>query len=98
MIEMIESNGGKITKIYYCPNLSEENHPDRKPGIGMGLKAKNDYPDVIFSKSLMVGDAKTDIIFGRNLNMKTAYIGSESDNVGADIYCDDLLQLAKILE
>ena len=43
MLESITSNGGRIDKIYYSPYLAAENHPTRKPGIGMALQAKKDF-------------------------------------------------------
>jgi histidinol phosphatase-like enzyme len=46
----------------------------RKPAPGMGLLAQVDYPDVDFSKTIMAGDTKPDMEFGRNLNMITALI------------------------
>jgi histidinol-phosphate phosphatase family protein len=75
----IERNGGKITAIYHAPQLASENHPDRKPGPGMGLRARNEYPDVDFSKSILVGDSDSDIIFGKNLGMVTVKIGDQGD-------------------
>jgi D-glycero-D-manno-heptose 1,7-bisphosphate phosphatase len=68
---------GRIDKIYFCPNLASENHPDRKPGIGMALKAKNDFPEVDFEKSIMIGDSVSDIEFGKNCGMKTIYISNQ---------------------
>lgn len=70
----IKSAGGKIDKIYYCPYLSTENQPCRKPDIGMALQAKADFPDINFEKSIMVGDSASDMEFGKNAGMKTAMI------------------------
>lgn len=75
----IERNGGRIDSIYYAPQLKTEKTIMRKPGIGMGLQAKKDYPDIDFSKSIMVGDALTDMLFGKRLNMKTVFIGNDKD-------------------
>jgi histidinol phosphatase-like enzyme len=36
----------------------------------MALQAKRDYPDIDFSKSLMIGDSETDKIFAEKLGMK----------------------------
>lgn len=68
---------GRIDKIYYSPYLAAENHPTRKPGIGMALQAQQDFPHVDFSKSIIVGDSISDMEFGRNAGMKTVYISSE---------------------
>ena len=98
MCREIKNNGGNITKIYYCPHLAKEYLSDRKPDIGMGLRAKYDFPDIIFNESIMVGDAKSDMSFGRHLNMKTVFIGNVEEDINADLFCDSLLQFAKMLE
>jgi histidinol-phosphate phosphatase family protein len=69
---------GRIDKIYYAPYLESENHPDRKPGIGMAIKAKKDFPSINFNKSIMVGDSMGDMDFGRNAGMKTVFISNEA--------------------
>jgi D-glycero-D-manno-heptose 1,7-bisphosphate phosphatase len=47
------------------------------PKIGMALKAKNDFPDIDFEKSFMVGDSEEDMKFGKTLGMITVYLGQE---------------------
>lgn len=69
---------GRIDKIYYSPYLAAENHPTRKPGIGMALEAKKDFPAIDFEKSIIVGDSMSDMEFGRNAGMKTVYISDEA--------------------
>jgi D-glycero-alpha-D-manno-heptose 1-phosphate guanylyltransferase len=69
----IGNSGGRIDKVYYCTATSDGDM-NRKPNIGMALQAKRDYPDIDFSKSLMVGDSETDRIFAENLGVKMIYI------------------------
>jgi D-glycero-alpha-D-manno-heptose 1-phosphate guanylyltransferase len=73
MLNEIQSSGGRIDKIYYCTAASDGDI-NRKPDIGMALQAKRDYPDIDFSKSLMIGDSETDKMFAENLRMKMIYI------------------------
>lgn len=77
MLYEIAFHGGKIDKVYFSPYLKSENHPTRKPGIGMALKAKEDISTINFKKSIMVGDSVSDMEFGRNAGMKTIYISEE---------------------
>ena len=77
MISQIVSNGGRIDKVYYCPDLAASNSPNRKPMIGMALQAKNDFPDVNFAKSIMIGDSKSDMVFGKNAGMTTVFITTD---------------------
>jgi len=74
MIQMIENNGGRIDKIYYCTATNDDNFY-RKPNPGMALCAQNDFPTILFSKSIMVGDSLSDMQFGKRLGMKTVQIG-----------------------
>ncbi len=71
--------GGRIDAIYFAPQLKTEDQYYRKPGIGMALAAKKDFPEIDFSKSVMVGDTDTDIAFGENAGMKTVYISAHND-------------------
>lgn len=70
MMEEIGKCGGRIDKIYYCTDILESS-PNRKPNIGMALRAKVDFPDINFKNSIMIGDSESDMIFGNKLEMKT---------------------------
>ena len=74
MLYEIAFYGGRIDKVYFSPYLAAENHPTRKPGIGMALQAKADYPAIDFTKSVIVGDSLSDMEFGRAAGMKTIFI------------------------
>ncbi len=69
--------GGRIDKVYFSPFLASENHPTRKPSIGMALKAKGDFPEIDFKKSIIVGDSMSDMEFGRKAGMKTIFISDK---------------------
>lgn len=69
MCETIAAHGGRIDKVYYNTAISDED-PDRKPNIGMAIQAKKDFPDINFSKALMIGDSDSDMIFAKNARMK----------------------------
>jgi D-glycero-D-manno-heptose 1,7-bisphosphate phosphatase len=79
MLVSIEENLGKIDKIYHCSD-AEDSSLYRKPNIGMGLLAKQDFPEIEFSKSIMVGDSISDMEFGEKLGMKCVLINSNFDN------------------
>jgi histidinol-phosphate phosphatase family protein len=84
---------GRIDKIYFSPYLALENHADRKPGIGMALKAKKDFPEIDFSKALMVGDSGSDMEFGKAAGMRTVFIG-ETNKYKADFLFPTLYAFA----
>jgi histidinol-phosphate phosphatase family protein len=69
MIAEIEKHGGRIDKVYYCTAVNAHD-PNRKPNIGMALQAKYDFPDIDFSKSLMLGDSDSDMKFAEKVGIK----------------------------
>lgn len=90
---------GRIDAIYYCPHLSEVQCSCRKPHPGMAIRAKQDFPDIDFQKSIMVGDSNTDMEFGRNLGMKTVFCAEKSEKSAfIDLNTASLLQFAQLLE
>ncbi|MFT3934397.1 MAG: HAD family hydrolase [Chitinophagaceae bacterium] len=73
MLKETEEAGGRIDAIYYATSL-DNNHPERKPHPGMALKAKSDFAEIDFSKSIMVGNNISDMEFGRNAGMHTVFM------------------------
>lgn len=71
----IENTGGRIDNIYFCTALDAK-HPDRKPNPGMAYQALNDFPEIDFSKSIMVGNNLSDMLFGKNAGMYTVFIAT----------------------
>ncbi len=80
MMEYIIYHGGRIDEIYYCPYKPDLDPLCRKPNPGMALEAKKEFPEIEFSKSIMIGDSDSDIAFGNNLGMKTILVGNKADN------------------
>ena len=79
MVEQLGYFGAHIDEIYYCPDLEHEDSFNRKPNPGMGFQAKKDFPEIDFKKSIMVGDADSDIQFGKSLKMVTVKISKVKD-------------------
>ncbi len=73
----VNETGGHIDKIYHCPALKEEGSFFRKPYPGMALKARKDFPEINFKRSVMVGDTISDMLFGKRLKMITVFIGTD---------------------
>jgi histidinol-phosphate phosphatase family protein len=98
----IESAGGKINRVYVAPHLKTEQSNMRKPNTGMGLLAKNDFPDIDFENSIMVGDTQSDVAFGKRLKMTTVVVGTEYKHVynlsHADYCFESLFEFSKIFK
>ena len=71
----VEIVGGRIDKIYACTDLDDES-PMRKPNHGMALQSKQDFPEIDFSKAIMVGNKLSDMRFGRKAGMFTVFIAT----------------------
>ncbi|MBU3660039.1 MAG: HAD-IIIA family hydrolase [Flavobacteriales bacterium] len=94
----IEKVGGKITKVFAATEFKNQEPFMRKPSIGMGKMAKTLYPDIDFSKAIMVGDTNTDLIFGKKLGMKTVLIVTEEKvSVKADCEVASLADLNELI-
>jgi D-glycero-D-manno-heptose 1,7-bisphosphate phosphatase len=74
MMEDITLSGGRIDKIYFCPDLATSGSLYRKPNIGMALMAKKDFPELSLKQSFMAGDSLSDMKFGKRAGMKTVLI------------------------
>lgn len=77
MLSSIILGGGRIDKIYHCPDL--DGSPRRKPEIGMALDSGADFPEIDLKKSWMVGDSETDALFAKNAGMQFALVDSRYD-------------------
>jgi HAD superfamily hydrolase (TIGR01662 family) len=98
MCDQIHLVGGKIDKCYFAPNLKGAEEDLRKPKPAMAEMAKFEFPEIQFEHSVMVGDTDSDILFGKNLGMKTVRIKTtEPIRVEADLTLDRLSDLLKLL-
>jgi D-glycero-D-manno-heptose 1,7-bisphosphate phosphatase len=106
--EMLSEQGAHLDGIYYCPHHPTAGEPPyrrdcdcRKPRPGMVEAARNDL-GIDVSRSFMVGDKHSDIIFAHSLGMKgvlvkTGYGLGEIEGWSADWAeqpdetCEDLL-------
>jgi len=96
----VNQSGGRIDKIYYCTEILDSSE-DRKPNIGMAVKAKMYFPEIDFRKSIMIGDSKSDMEFGKRLGMYTMYISKLDLEVElfklVDYKCDSLFHATRYL-
>lgn len=94
MMNMIELNGGRIDAVYYAPGLASPDNLLRKPNNGMAFLAQKDFPEIDFSRSVMVGDKLSDMQFGKSVGMATAYLSNNyTDSELIDIHITNLQAL-----
>lgn len=100
MLQEIEDAGGRIDRIYFCPDMES---PNRKPNAGMGFQAKKDFPAIDFTKSIMIGNTLSDMKFGRNLGvainifLPTTRKEVDVNHADIDLVFDDLISVARAL-
>lgn len=69
--------GSTIDRVYAALELKDSVPFRRKPHTKMAEMAQQEFPEIDFTKSIMVGDTDSDVRFGKNLGMKTVLIRSE---------------------
>lgn len=83
----IEESGGRIDQVYFCPDVDNES-PCRKPNIGMAMQAKAAFPEIDFTKSVMIGNNLSDMQFGRSLNCFTVFLRTTHPNLTNEALID----------
>jgi len=101
MTKTITLNNGRIDKIYFSTAISNDDD-NRKPNIGMASRAKSDFSDIQFSRSIMIGNRSSDMQFGRNAGMYTVFVTNEKsdyviDENLYDIKVSSMFEFSKML-
>ncbi len=78
MCSAVAEFGGRIDKVYSCTAVADTDH-NRKPNVGMGHQAQQDYPEIDFKRSVMVGNSLSDMEFGKRLSMHTVFLTSKHE-------------------
>lgn len=72
-IKILEKNGIKIMRVYYCPHTREEKCLCQKPNPYFVKKAEKEF-NLNRNKSFVIGDHPSDVEMGYNMNIKTVYL------------------------
>ena len=103
--DLLKTHGAGVDAFYFCPH-DEGQCTCRKPLPGMFEQAVAQFPEITAPTSIMIGDASSDIEFGRRLGMLTVLIegdperrkpGTEEARNLADLRFPSLLQAANFL-
>jgi len=93
--ELLEEHGLKFSFTLFCPHAPSDSCNCRKPGIGLGIRAINEY-DLDPGASFMIGDNVSDVIFGHALGCRSIQIcGTVSLNSEAEFIAPDICSAAK---
>ena len=83
MKEVVQSRGGDIKDIFYCPHIPEDRCDCRKPNPGLIYRAKKRY-QIDLETSIMVGDSAKDIECARNAGCGSAILLKTGNGVTAE--------------
>ena len=102
---MLKAFGTQVDGFYYCPHDRAQCNC-RKPLPGLFEQAVADHPDIQAHTSVMIGDSKSDMEFGKGLGMMTVFIdgdparqkpGAEEARSLADLQASSLLDAVETL-
>jgi D-glycero-D-manno-heptose 1,7-bisphosphate phosphatase len=103
--QMLEASGTCVDGFYFCPHDRSQCNC-RKPLPGLFEQALVDHPGIRAETSIMIGDSKSDMEFGRRLGMMTVSIeidpaiqkpGVEAARALADVQAASLFDAAQRL-
>jgi histidinol-phosphate phosphatase family protein len=95
MVDKLKEQEIHIDAIYAATNIRGARNDRRKPRPNMALEARQQFKEIDFSKSVMIGDTDGDLRFGMNLGMKTVLVLSDESIEGRpDFIVNDLEELA----
>ena len=83
MKKIVQSNGGEIKDIFYCPHIPEDMCDCRKPKPGLICRAEKRYR-IDLETSIMVGDSAKDIECARNAGCGSAILVKTGNGVMAE--------------
>ena len=105
LIALVESEGGRIAHIAYCPHGPDDQCQCRKPLPGMLVEIQQQLELESLTDSWMVGDSLRDLQAGESVGCKTALVrtgkGVQTEQKGAGLeralIYDDLSQFVEWL-
>jgi D-glycero-D-manno-heptose 1,7-bisphosphate phosphatase len=74
--ELLARHGAHVDGFYFCPHGKGQCNC-RKPLPGLFEQAVAEFPDITAKTSVMIGDSKSDVEFGRRLGMKIVFIDGD---------------------
>jgi len=80
IIRTLKNENIKFLDVHIDEHFEHENHPNRKPGIGMLEKYLEGGYDI--KNSFVIGDRESDIELAKNLGCKSIYIQSAYSKSG----------------
>ncbi|NLB34696.1 MAG: D-glycero-beta-D-manno-heptose 1,7-bisphosphate 7-phosphatase [Elusimicrobia bacterium] len=101
MLNLFESEGAFVDRVYHCPHHPGDKCVCRKPSPALGLLAAKEL-NINLSESYMIGDKASDIEFAANLGVRSVLVetgeGKKSLPLSnPDIKAQDILHAARLI-
>jgi D-glycero-D-manno-heptose 1,7-bisphosphate phosphatase len=64
-----------ISGVFVCPH-ERDSCDCRKPGTGLFEQARAAFPEIEFDRSVVIGDAESDVLAGRAIGARTFRVGA----------------------
>lgn len=87
MVSELQAAGARVDAIYHCPHDMDE-CDCRKPKTGMFRRATEELPGVDLERSVVIGDADSDMEAGRRIGALRVQVGG--DDAEADHHAPSL--------
>lgn len=104
IIDLLSKEGTTIDRIYFCPHVPEDNCLCRKPKTAL-LKGAMKNHNFDSKLSFVIGDNKSDIKLGKNVNATTILVRTgyglaveKEGEVKPDYIVDNLLEAADVIK
>ena len=78
MLRKIQQAGGRIDAIYHCPH-EKQSCDCRKPGTGLFVKARQEFPEIGFKRAVVVGDSLADLDAASRLSCMSVLLTTRTD-------------------
>lgn len=103
LVGEVQAAGGRIDDVLVCIHREDDRCDCRKPQPGLAAEWLTQHPDVMPAKSIMVGDAASDVLMARNLAAITGgctavLVGDTVSRAAPDFQCWSLAELAAVIE
>ena len=63
-----------IAGVYVCPH-ERDTCDCRKPGTGLFVQARAEFPEIDFARSVVIGDSESDMLAGEAIGARTFLVG-----------------------
>jgi D-glycero-D-manno-heptose 1,7-bisphosphate phosphatase len=94
MLAELREAGAHISAIYHCPH-DRDVCDCRKPKAGLLLRARRDFPEIDFARSVVIGDSHSDIEAGERVGCYTVFIGEAAEGGEPDLAAPSLYDAAR---